>query len=136
MSWSDNRREYLDKKYEAYDDESGAKYSKGSRRKPPKKADHKHEYRNCVLTFHEDVATAQSPKGHEMRQFYMMASYCTVCGKIGQFDEASDTYGYYRKAHSSFRSPEHISFKDMYEAYRKVLPMFEIPEWDCKYIPR
>lgn len=137
MSWSENRREYLDKKYEGYDDESDLSYTKGSQRQTPRKSNHKHEYKNCVLVYQEKRPNHAAPSGFELRDYHMLGSYCTICGKVGRFDEKVDSFGWWHQAHClSISDPSRITFDEMYEKYKKVLPVFEIPSWDCKYIPR
>lgn len=56
-------------------------YRKKSQKKRPKKADHKHQYRNCkiVCRFPDNWYVKEDAD----RWTFEIASYCPICGKIG-----------------------------------------------------
>lgn len=64
-------------------DRDNLKYRKKSRRKSPKKANHKHEFQPCVFEYegvefnsiHGIIPTSE----HQ----FSMGGYCRICGKIG-----------------------------------------------------
>lgn len=70
---SDLKKEYLDKKYAEYDDESDVMYKKRKHvHKTVKKSDHKHEYENVVVIDPTD------------KDSFNLVGRCKVCGKIGR----------------------------------------------------
>lgn len=67
MGKSPSYHEYLEKKYQEVEDKPIT--GKPSRRKPPKKSDHAHQYVNCIFY-------------RASRKTYTLGSYCPQCGKI------------------------------------------------------
>lgn len=75
------KEDSLNHKYAAIPEEP-PRHKKKKKKKAPKKADHKHEYRNCVIrTRYPDNWTLGL--GHE-EWTSVFASYCTVCGKLSE----------------------------------------------------
>lgn len=68
---NDLKQEYLDKKYSYLDDNSFNVKPKASKKKKPKKANHKHQY-HCAI-----IIDSQQDKHY--------ISYCSVCGKVNEF---------------------------------------------------
>lgn len=77
------REQCLRHKYEPIPEK--ATYRKKTKRKAPKKANHRHEYANCLIV-------ARDIDGSE-RDF--LKSYCTVCGKVAEAreDDLTREYG-------------------------------------------
>lgn len=77
------REQCLRHKYEPIPEK--AAYRKKTKRKAPKKANHRHEYVNCLIV-------ARDINGSE-REF--VRSYCTVCGKVAEArqDDLTQEYG-------------------------------------------
>ena len=59
------------------DDEAVVRYRKKRKKKQPKKADHKHEYVDCVFDFNPE--TIRYIIGNKESS---IGSYCPTCGKI------------------------------------------------------
>lgn len=81
------KEESLNYKYAAVPEEP-PRYKKKKKKKRPKKADHRHEYKNCVIRYKiPDNWTIGRTDDGWTRTF---ASYCPICGKLGwpQDDEA------------------------------------------------
>lgn len=75
------KEDSLNHKYAVIPEEP-PKHKKKKKKKAPKKADHKHEYKNCVIaTRYPDNWTLGL--GHE-GWTSVFASYCTVCGKLSE----------------------------------------------------
>lgn len=75
-----NKEEDLKIKYAYVDGESEAPRGKKSKRKAPKKADHKHVYQNIIIESHY-------PKNYPVKRLagqptQYIESYCTECGKL------------------------------------------------------
>lgn len=87
-----DRQEYLDMKYAEVEDAPIT--GKPSKRHAPKKTDHKHTYRNCVLCWNGWRVYGKDGKYVETSQCvrYMLASYCLDCGKIGEYDKSDPFY--------------------------------------------
>ena len=73
---------YLKEKYREVEDDAAISGKRRSKRKAAQKSDHKHTYKNCVLR-------VPGPYGGIE---HMMASYCTQCGKIGEYDKSDSFY--------------------------------------------
>lgn len=60
------------------------KYRKKKQHRPPKKSKHKHDYQPCMLR----APVPSFDKVHGMVPIYKLvkASYCTICGKIEDYD--------------------------------------------------
>ena len=67
------------------------KYRKKSQHRPPKKSDHKHNYQPCILR----APVPSFDKVHGRVPIYKLvkATYCTICGKIENFDIVSFIVG-------------------------------------------
>ena len=132
----DEKQRYLDMKYEYVEDKaiSGKKRSK---RRPPKKENHKHDYQNCVFEFYLSLF-----KDGPRRLFVHLGSYCPVCGKISAYrnDGKLEKFGYGSKF-STLMGLNHAPSmtqeeKDELVAYcKKIYPVFEMDPWDNKYVP-
>lgn len=59
-------------------------YKKKTRRKPPKKAKHKHDYQPCIFEY--DGIRLDKAHGFVPNPNTGFGSYCTICGKIGDSD--------------------------------------------------
>lgn len=109
----------LQMKYTYVDGENDTKYKKKSRRKAPKKADHKHTYENCVIDFiYPKTYPVQSLAGKPGQVF---ESYCTVCGKIGFAQEDKRAEELFPHIHLGYFGliATQKGREDEVEAYRK-----------------
>lgn len=74
------KEESLNYKYAAIPEEP-PRHKKKKKKNRPKKANHKHEYKNCVIRYKfPDNWTIGRTEDGWTRTF---ASYCPICGKIG-----------------------------------------------------
>ncbi len=103
------------------EDEVG-KYRKkkeSSTSKSKYKSKHKHEYKSCLIRYYDKEF---SP--------IQIASYCRLCGKIGSNIDSSRKMsektesGYYR-----------MLTKDEIVKQNDDLPIFDLDDWDSKYVP-
>lgn len=69
-----------------YEDEE-VKYRKKSQHRPPKKSKHKHIYQPCILR----APMPSFDEVHGIVPVYKLvkASYCSICGKIEDYDFAN-----------------------------------------------
>ena len=101
------------------------RYRKKSKKKPPRKADHKHERADCVLF--ENFGNFKS---------MMIGSYCPICGKV--MDWGAPLGGKWRKDFSD--TPRFIAPDWTDEARRefdpetRTLPYFELTTSMQKYV--
>lgn len=82
-------------------------------KKNTKKADHKHEYKECLLQYYSDIP---GEKGIQTT----LDSYCTICGKIGNVIIKND---------SVKKLLETNSMDELYKKYHDKMPVFFINEW-------
>ena len=87
MAW--NKEKDLKLKYECVDGENDSPHRKRRKKTSPKKANHRHEYKNIVIDFRYPndypISRLAGTVGHTIE------SYCTVCGKVsgGKIDPAA-----------------------------------------------
>lgn len=75
-----NKEEDIKIKYAYVDGETNLKYKKKSKKKPPKKADHKHEYQNIIIEYtYPNNYPISSLAGKPAKA---IESYCPICGKM------------------------------------------------------
>lgn len=88
MSVSPFKKEFLDMKYAYVDGENDAphKQLKKKNRTKIKRSKHKHEYVNAIFYYPSTFLG-------KTQQFYYLGSYCSICGKIGDYHEDD----YYQK---------------------------------------
>lgn len=60
------------------------KYRKKKQHRPPKKSKHKHDYQPCTLR--APVPSFDKVQGMVPIYKLVKASYCTICGKIEDYD--------------------------------------------------
>ena len=105
------------------DDEVG-KYRKktdSNTSKSKVKAKHKHMYKSCLIT---------GSFGHTNLQHVSIASYCTICGKIGRkIDPMRDVVEHVSDKHIRMLSSEEILEQN------KDLEIFDIGDMFAKYVP-
>lgn len=93
------------------------------------KSKHKHHYEECILTYNFDFI------GKEMTHVEL-ASYCTICGKIGgRFKEGeSIVKDYITKTDTSMgRLYAQMRTDELIDKYEDKMPVYKI-EWGDKYI--
>ena len=127
---SDIKREYIEKKYAEYDDESDVPYKHcRSKRHAPKKSKHKHEYENCVVV---------DPNRDDS---FNLISTCKMCGKIGdaQKDKRIDRkfpHVRYNRfcSHVAGYEDEYNEFVEWCKENYEVIEMPLDYLWSIKYI--
>ena len=73
--------------YAANDFDDLPRYRKKAKKKTPAKADHKHEFVNCVYEI--DTERLDPSHGFVTDTRFSIGTYCRVCGKIGtHFDRS------------------------------------------------
>lgn len=131
---TDEKQEYLDKKYAYIEDEpiSGKKKSK---RHPPRKEKHKHDYQNCVFQYDIRIWDKVYPQ-------FQLGSYCTICGKISTYhdDGKLTKYGFNTSWYSTILGVMTVyghedEIERAKERARKIYPVYAIDPWNQKYVP-
>lgn len=130
------KEDSLNHKYAAIPEEP-PRHKKKKKKKAPKKADHKHEYKNCIIrTRYPDNWTLGL--GHE-EWTSVFASYCSICGKLSgpQKDERLFKFGPQIGYHTHFHSWVYEKLdqerKMKFEEYVKEhYPIFVIEDYMIK----
>lgn len=92
-----------------YEDDEVMPYKKKSKRKPPIKASHKHDFQSCLFDFNGIML--DKAHGFVPHPQSGLGTYCVICGKIGDI---------------SFKEPDSID---------KKLPRFRIENiWSQKFV--
>ena len=107
------------------------KYRKKSQKKPPKKANHKHEWANCVY----ETATIgySKEKGFYRTTELTVGTYCHICGKIG--DIADRRYKINTSPYSKFLTYEWSEdAKKEFDPSTRTMPFFEINQFKDKFV--
>ena len=60
------------------------KYKKKSQKKPPKKANHKHQFKTCIIEIPLDWHKKPHERNGEMTPH--LYEYCFICGKVGRYE--------------------------------------------------
>lgn len=132
MSYTENRREYLDKKYSEIED--APIEGKPSKRHPPKKSVHRHRYENCILRWDDDswITYDEHHSLHRVtKTIHMLASYCIDCGKIGEYDRSDP---FYRKIGMPLIMM--IIPKESLEEAKSRYPVFDVSGYQDKFVSR
>ena len=114
------------------DEEAVVPYRKKKRRHPPKKADHKHEFTDCVFEFNPETCRYLID-----RQEFAIGSYCPICGKVGSTAPIGGTNGRWKK---NIAEPPYICPVWTDDAEREFnpatrsLPHFMLNDWFQKYV--
>lgn len=138
MGKSDYKAEALKHKYSDLPDENKSKSRKKKSR--PKKANHKHNYENCLVETNIDAFGQK----HETTA-YWLGSYCTECGKLntykpdGVFDSFNKNrvfpiFGYLPSCPYNGNTK---NYEDIVETAKKNYTVFRIPGFNAfekKYI--
>lgn len=115
------------------DDEAVVRYRKKRKKKQPKKADHKHEYVDCVFDFNPE--TIRYIIGNKESS---IGSYCPTCGKIGDVGPRDGLGGRWKKDFSE--DPSFVAPGWTEDAYRefdpetRTLPSFVLNDFFQKYV--
>lgn len=91
------------------------KYIKKKKKKKVNRADHKHEYKQCLLKLDHNFV------------IYNWATYCTICGRIGERTA-------FKVNISEDGKKEVLHSPDIYEKYKDKLEIFDKISDDYKYI--
>lgn len=99
--------------------------------KSRKKSRHKHQYAECLLQY-------EFPYRGRNILMTSLASYCTVCGKIGyQFKEDKSIVK--NRCHTEDMNGHYcitsISGEELYEKYHDRLPVFKVETIHTQYVP-
>lgn len=70
---------------DAFDDDV-VRYRKKSKRRPPAKSKHKHEFQPCVFEYEDIMFDRARGFINKPEHSFRMGGYCPVCGKIGITD--------------------------------------------------
>ena len=108
------------------------KKTKSNTSKSKVKSKHKHQYEECLLQY--DSTFTYTNKTVRMTS---LASYCTVCGKIGDKlkDDKSIVKDYYQIINSPFgKVTTCISDEELYEKYKDKLPVFFLEDITNRYV--
>lgn len=130
---SSYREGVLAHKYAEIPEENKAKGRKKKQR--PKKATHKHVYRNCIIVSKENPLVAHLGDHEPWKQssWAYLVGYCPECGKIKEFvhddfyDELvkkySDLYGLYNPYGFcvDHLNDQEYEYRGQYELYRELL---------------
>lgn len=86
------KEENLEYKYRELP-EDAPRHRKKSRKKRPKKADHKHHYENCVIKYRRksDRYLRGEKVSDSGDEGIVVTSYCPICGKVG-LDPVDDEF--------------------------------------------
>ena len=99
--------------------------------KSNRKSKHKHQYKECLIQYKSSFGTKNTLHTG-------LASYCTICGKIGdKFKENKSIVKYYTHIlHPTLGGCRSIiSGEDLYEQYHDKLPVFFVEDiYKEKYV--
>lgn len=107
------------------------KYRKKSQKKPPKKANHKHEWANCV---YETTTIAYSrEKGFYKTTELNIGTYCPMCGKIGVVDDCN--FKVNTSPYSKFLTYEWSeAAQKEFNPTTRTMPFFKIDQFKDKFV--
>ncbi len=107
------------------------KYRKKSQKKPPKKANHKHEWANCV--YNTMTYGYSREKGFYKTTELSVGTYCPICGKIGNV--ADQKYRENICAIPKFYQLEWTKeAQKEFDPATRTLPFFEINQFKDKFV--
>lgn len=99
-------------------------------KKPPKKANHKHEWADCV--YNTDSIGYSKEKGFYKTKEMSVGTYCPICGKIGvitnpkyMVDRAMPPYTRFEWAEKAIKE---------FDPKTRTLPFFEIDQFKDKFV--
>ena len=107
------------------------KYRKKSQKKPPKKANHKHEWVNCV--YETDTVGYSREKGFYKTPELTIGKYCPICGKIGVISDYAwrvNTSQYSHFFHYEWTEEAQKEF----DPETRTLPFFVIDQFKDKFV--
>lgn len=107
------------------------KYKKKARKKPPKKANHKHEWASCV--YQTDSVAYSREKGFYKTAELTIGKYCPICGKIGVIGDQD-----YRINTSQIPKFFHMEWSEKalkeFNPATRTLPFFRINQFRDKFV--
>ena len=107
------------------------KYRKKSQKKPPKKANHKHEWANCV--YNTVTCGYSREKGFYKTTELSVGTYCPICGKIGNIADQKYRENictipkFYQMAWTKEAQKE-------FDPATRTLPFFKIDQFKDKFV--
>ena len=115
-----------------YYDEVG-RYRKKSKRKPPKKFDHKHVFEPCVLEYNNPYGELSRERGFITTREARIDGYCPMCGKIGSIDMTP--WEKNRDVHRGHlivfnREPSDAALREL-DPLTRTLPTFDVGDDWC-----
>lgn len=99
--------------------------------KSRRKTDHKHNYEECLIQY-------RSPYFDKENIFTHLASYCTICGKLGpKFKGEKSIVTDYKEIIDSpiGKVIRVLSGEELYKRYKDALPIFFLKDISDKYVP-
>lgn len=99
--------------------------------KSRRKTDHKHNYEECLIQY-------RSPYFDKEYIFTHLASYCTICGKLGpKFKDEKSVVTDYKEIIDSpiGKVIRVLSGEELYKRYKDALPIFFLKDISDKYVP-
>lgn len=112
-------------------EEEVPKYRKKAQKKSFKKANHKHEWTNCV--YETDTIKYSREKGFEKDTEFTIGKYCPICGKIGatrDYDYLNNTSKYPKFVHYEWSEKALKEF----DPKTRTLPYFRIDQFKDKFV--
>ena len=91
------------------------RHKKKSKAKTPKKSQHKHTYKPCVIEYPLDWYKKEHERSGEKQ--FSIGTYCAICGKIGELKR------WYHTENESELNPE-----------TRTLPIFWTEDFFPKYV--
>ena len=114
------------------DDEVVTPYKKKRRRRPPKKADHKHEFVDCVFEFNPETCRYLID-----RREFSIGSYCPTCGKVGSTAPIGGIHGKWKMntAEPPYICPAWTDAAEReFDPETRTLPYFMLNDWFQKFV--
>lgn len=113
---------------EYIDDEM--RHKKKSRKKPPRKANHKHLDEPCVFEYPNNWFMKEHEQG--LRMTAMISAYCPVCGKVGNID-LERWYVSMRDPIGCWSEPSEEAKREL-DPVTRTLPTFRVKNPFVKYV--
>ena len=116
------------------------KHKKKSKKKPPKKAKHKHEYVPCVLWRNSLVLDKAHGFQYTGEPSKVIGTYCPICGKIGDHYDWSWMIEIEDPAYENHPNIKRRFYdwndeaKKQFDEDTRTIPIFKTAEWFQKFV--